>query len=626
MLRYIILVWNVNSTSNRDVAEAMRCRIQSSPVAWVSQLDRPGMYVACVNHEFSSDAAVPIDNGRGVILGTLYPSCGPGYSRQPTPIRSMTRSDSDDILRSKGRSLISSHWGYYVAALHYPENASTLVLRAPVSPLACFHVQNGTANAFFSHLDDCVDLKLAPLSINWDSITAQIVGGDHLSYETAINEIHAIECGESVSCGPGGCTRRAYWDPRTFLEERSPGSFCEAAQAIRRTTDYCVSALSSGHDKILVKLSGGLDSSIVLSSLNRAPHRPSITAVNYYSKGSGDERPFARHMAGAVNCALVECQRNQELDFHRFHDCNHTVQPVLNFSAPDTEARDIALARELNATAIFDGELGDNIFGSHPSAGALVECYRQYGLGRRFLGVALDYALLTRQSVWRTLALARHEAVGVAADPDFSALKEMQRVLGTKRVGAALLASAAAGEHYNTMGDRFLHPWLKQSRRIAPGSHSLLFGLIVVTSASYHSPFARPYDPPQVSPLVSQPLLELALRIPTHLHCTYSQDRAVARAAFADMLPPQILQRGQGKGGPDLWAREVVEKNTEFLREFLLEGILVQRRLIDKTKLETVLSPRIAKSTVIVGDIFAKLYVEAWLRAWPSAPARLAGQ
>jgi asparagine synthase (glutamine-hydrolysing) len=331
-------------------------------------------------------------------------------------------------------------------------------------------------------------------------------------------------------------------------------------------------------------------------------------------------------MAGTVNCRLMERARNQQMDFRRFLDCNRTTRPVLKFSAPDVEARNISLARELNATAIFDGELGDNIFGSHPGPGALLECFRQSGLSPGFLGVAVDYAMLTRQSLWQALALARREALSISAEPDFSASREIQRVLGAERARSAILASREAEEHYNNMADRFLHPWFKQSRRIAPGSHGLLFGLITVTSTTYHSPFSGPDDPQRVSPLISQPLVEIALRTPTHLHCKYGQDRAVARSAFADVLPPEIMQRGLGKGGPSLWAREVIESNIGFLREFLLDGVLVRRRLIDQKKLEAVLSHRIVKSTVVAGDIFAKLYIEAWLRAWQQAETPSARQ
>jgi asparagine synthase (glutamine-hydrolysing) len=480
VFRYLILVWNINSASDCDAARTIRRRMQISPVSWLSVFDRPGMYVACDGHEFSSDAAIPFDNGRGVILGTMFPSSAPRYSGEPTPIRLLPLSHSDEVLRSMGRSLISSFWGYYVAALHYPENAGAIVLRAPACSLPCFHAEQGTVHVFFSRLDDCIDLKLSPLSINWDSITAQVAGGDYLSNEPAFREIHGIECGESVHCNSSGCTRQTYWDPRSFLEERFPMKFDEAAQTVRNVTEHCVRALSSAHGRILVKVSGGLDSSIVLSSLSRAPHRPSVTAVNYFSRGSGDERSFARNIAGATNCPLVERPRNRELDFRCFLDCNRTVRPVLNFSAPDTEVRNIALARELNATAIFDGELGDNLFGSHPGPGALVECFRQSGLGRGFLGVALDYSLLTRQSLWRTLAVARREARSAAANPDFSVASEMLSVRGAKDAGSVALASAAAVEHSTNMGDRLLHPWLKQSRRIAVTAYRTGFARIAV--------------------------------------------------------------------------------------------------------------------------------------------------
>jgi asparagine synthase (glutamine-hydrolysing) len=632
MFRYIIIIWSAKNASDCDAVSNIRCRMESSPLNWRCALDRPGIYVAYIDQGLSSDTAIVVDDHRGVILGTIFRSPVPSYSSQPIPIRVLPRGYSEEILRSMGRSLISNCWGYYVAALHYPENASAAVLRGPVSPLACFHVEQGTLNVFFSCLDDCIDLKVSPLSINWDSIAAQVIGGDHLTNETAIQEIDSLECGESMECKSNGCLRRVYWDPRSFLDERSSVTFRQATQAIRQGTDYCVSALSSRHDRILVNLSGGLDSSIVLSSLGRAPHMPSLAAVNYYSPGPGDERRFARIMAGTINCQLVERPRNQELDLRRFLDCNRTARPVLNFSAPDVEARNIALARELKATAIFNGELGDNIFGSHPSPGILVESFRESGLGRTFLGVAVDYAMLTKQSLWRTLVLARHEALSVSADPDFSASREIQRALGADRARSAILASTEAAEHNDNMGDRFLHPWFRRSRFIAPGSHALLFGLITVTSATCHSPFSGPLDPPCVSPLVSQPLIEIALRMPAHLHCKFAQNRAVARAAFADALPPEILRRGRGKGGPTLWIKEVIENNTGFLREFLLDGILVRRRLIDRTKLETVLSPRIAKSTVVVGDIIAKLYIEAWLRAWqqvetlPVAPRECANR
>jgi asparagine synthase (glutamine-hydrolysing) len=622
LFRYIIVTWDVSKPRDCDAARNMLGGTQSSPANWQCALDRPGIYVAYVNSGHSAYAAIPIGDSRGVILGTLFRTPESSKSGPPAIIRRLSQSHAEETLRSAGRTLISDYWGYYVAAIHYPESASSLVLRSPVSPLACFHVRRGSFNVFFSHLDDCIDLNVTPLSINWDCVTAQVTAGDNLTRETGIREIDCLECGESVECRRDGQTKRAYWDPRSFLAECAPGHFEPAVQAIRNATEYCIHAHSSPHDRILISLSGGLDSSIVLSSLSRASHQPSTTAVTYFSAGSGDERRFARSMADAVHCRLIERPRNRELDFRRFLDCNRTVRPILNFSAPDVESRNNDLAHELNATAIFDGELGDNIFGSNPRPGVLLECWREYGLRPQFLNVALDYAMLRRRSLWGTLALARQEALSVSRESDFSASREIRRSLGAERARSGMLATAEAEEHHRKMADRFIHPWFKQSRHIAPGSFGLLFGLINVTSPALQSPFSGPDDPLQISPLVSQPLLELMLRMPRHLHFRHAQDRAVARAAYADVLPREILQRGLGKGGPDLWAKEVIENNVGFLREFLLDGVLVRRRLIDGKKLEAVLSSRIDKSTVFAGEIFSKLYIEAWIRKLQQVESR----
>jgi asparagine synthase (glutamine-hydrolysing) len=614
VLRYIIVIGDPRSPSDARSMNEVRRRHQSSSMAWRSAGDHPGFYAAYIDGEPFTNSAILLQNQRGVIFGQVFGSTDGSDGSPSEPVRGLSRNASEEIIQSMGQSLISRCWGYYVAVLRYPDRPSARVLRGPVSPLACFHMKVGTLNVFFSYLEDCAALKLAALSINWDSIAAQVVGGDYLTDETAINEITTLECGEGVDCTPGGYTKHVYWDPGRFLKDRSLSSFADATRALRGTVDHCVNAQSLEHNRILVNLSGGLDSSIVLSALARAPHKPLLTAVNYHSRGCGDERPYARPMARSVNCRLVEYARNDRLDLRCFYDCNLTVRPVLNYSAPDVEARNTTLARDSNATAIFNGELGDNIFGRNPGAGILLEYIRLNGIGPRFLSVATDYAMLTKQSLWRTLALTRQESKSLTEYGTFSALRKLQGRYGVEGASSMSLASTDAEKHYCKIADRFLHPWLKQARELAPDSHKLLFGLIAVTSTAYHSPFAAPDDPQPVSPFVSQPLAEVALRIPGYLHCSSAQDRAVARAAFAGRLPAEVLNRGLGKGGPGTWAKDVVENNSKFLRDFLLDGTLVQRGLLDQKKLETALSPRIAKSTAMVGDIFAKLYIEAWVR------------
>jgi asparagine synthase (glutamine-hydrolysing) len=622
MLRYVIAFGRSGSEEETGILNTIRLRLAASTDSWCHVLAESNLLATYVVSSSAQTVPPTLHGRRGVVFGSMYPTLKSLDRSNLGPVSTLSEEQSGTILRSQGGSLTSNFWGHYVAVLRYPDAASIIVVRSPVSPLPCLHLRVGTVSVFFSYIPDCLMLGLTALSINWDSVTAQVVGGDYLTSETGINEIGSLDCGQAMICASSGDATQSYWRPNDFLQNRQTQQFTETVRNFRETTERCVHAHASSHERILVSLSGGLDSSIILSTLTRAPHEPSLAAVTYYSRGCGDERRFARSMAQTAACPLLEHARNDQLDLRRFNDCNLTVQPVLNFSAPDAEARNMAEARKLRVSAIFNGELGDNIFGNNPSPGTLTECFRHNGPGGIFLRAISDYSMLTRQSVWRTLSLWRREQGYVAHHPDFSVSQEMRRRYGKEKAESMMLASSAAQEHYDGMADRFLHPWLRGSRRLAPGSHTLIYGLIVVTSTAYHSPFSAPDDPLQISPLISQPLVELALQTPSHLHFENGQDRAVARTAFSDVLPATILQRGLGKGGPNLWAKDVIDNNAAFLKEFLLDGILVHRNLADRKKVEAALSPKIAKSTAIVGDIFAKLYIESWLRKAKSSVGR----
>lgn len=86
--------------------------------------------------------------------------------------------------------------------------------------------------------------------------------------------------------------------------------------------------------------------------------------------------------------------------------------------------------------------------------------------------------------------------------------------------------------------------------------------------------------PPQISPLLSQPILELCLSIPTWQWVRGGRDRAVARAAFAGVLPELLLDRTT-KGSPSGFIRRVYETQGEAARGMLAGGTLVEAGLLD---------------------------------------------
>jgi asparagine synthase (glutamine-hydrolysing) len=130
-----------------------------------------------------------------------------------------------------------------------------------------------------------------------------------------------------------------------------------------------------------------------------------------------------------------------------------------------------------------------------------------------------------------------------------------------------------------------------------------------------------------INPLMSQPMLELCLRIPTWLHAAHGKDRVIARAAFEPDLPRQIVQR-TWKGSAEGHLRGMLMAHIANIRELLLEGELVKGGILDRKRVAAALSLAPTREATHAAEIFGYLCTEVWLRQtrdWqPSQLTRLA--
>lgn len=117
-------------------------------------------------------------------------------------------------------------------------------------------------------------------------------------------------------------------------------------------------------------------------------------------------------------------------------------------------------------------------------------------------------------------------------------------------------------------------------------------------------------------PLLSQPLVELCLRIPTYVLIRSGRDRAVARRAFERDLPTGIVRR-QAKGRTDQHVRNILDANLDFLRELLLDGLLVRHGFLNRAALELYLGRERSPADFQYAEILQEhACTEAWLRRW----------
>jgi asparagine synthase (glutamine-hydrolysing) len=620
MLRYISCVYDPTSASAEETAVVFKRRLHTVNHAWTAVLDRPGLMVYCTGSSYEGGGPVLLSEADGIILGTLFErnrSAHDDTARRTTVLDAKT---SSCVIATAGKSLINSHWGSYVLFLKPPHARNVMVLRGPMGRLPCFWTTFKGITILFSTVEDCVALNLHKFSVNWDCIRAQAAGGDYLTNETGVNEIATLISGECATVRDGKVSLSAYWSPSAIQAAHYAGTSADAARILEGSTQQSINALVSPHKTVLLQLSGGLDSSILLGCMNRAPTKLDIVAVNFWSRGAGgDERTFARSMAAKTGVEPLELERDRNVDLRRLLTCARTGNPVLNFCAYDQEPRLVRLAKERGATAIFTGEIGDDIFGHAAFPGTLAECLNVLGASWSFFRAAVDYADLMRVSVWKAVGQAVQHRRWARRQPYWSYfLYKRQLGIGGERN----LVTLEVVREYERQLERFIHPWFRDVQGMPFGRAMLVFALVMATSTWSHSPFGESAGSLFSMPLANQPLVEAFFTIPAHFHFRAGENGAVARQAFEAILSDAVLRRGTGKGGPGLWLHELFARNRQILRELLLDGIMVREQILDRTKLEAAISGAVSKSQVGIGELAQLLYVECWLRRWTGLETR----
>jgi asparagine synthase (glutamine-hydrolysing) len=125
------------------------------------------------------------------------------------------------------------------------------------------------------------------------------------------------------------------------------------------------------------------------------------------------------------------------------------------------------------------------------------------------------------------------------------------------------------------------HPWLIQSKHVSPAKKYQIAGL--ADGLQYYNSTMVRDDIPIRHPLLSQPIIEMCLRIPVFGHVPGKIDRELARREFADSLPPEILQRSW-KGTAAAFRNDFLRKEKRKIFDRVLDGALCARSIVDKRK------------------------------------------
>ncbi len=613
MYRYLALIWNPGDERSGMAAITLTERLTRES-RWARPLSEPGITLFHSGQHPGSSDILPLAHSAGAVFGKIF---NRHIDDPPSAARvAFDNAESAQIVASGGCRLLERYWGRYVAIVRNSHTGEVWVLRDPSGGFPCWLVVHEGVAIVCSDIADCHALQAVRLTVNWNYIAAFVAYPGLQVRATALNEVSEVQPGERLRCSSGSLERSMQWDPINIARSAPIESCEEAVASLRATTIGCVRTWAAGSGGILHNLSGGLDSSIVLSALASAPTRPALVCLNYFGSGPNeDERHYARLMAGQAGVELVECQ----LDPHvvRLQDLlslRRSPRPWFYMYELEHGRYEGELAQRYGADNLFSGAGGDGVFFQARAELAVTDYLFQHGLRAGLLGTAIDAARVSRKSIWPLLWQAvRARLFEPPWDPAGLA-KPFARTIVNNELVARLKGD-----------ESFAHPWMTPAatRGVPPGI--LWHVMSVALPPAFYSAFGSNSYPERTLPLLSQPLVELCLRLPTYLLITSGIDRALARRAFAGDLPDEIVKR-KAKGRADQHVRNILDANLEFVRELLLDGLMVQQGLLNREVLERYLTRDRSPADFQYSEILQEhLCTEAWLRSWLTTSSAAAG-
>lgn len=466
-------------------------------------------------------------------------------------------------IATRGASLLEEYWGGYVALFTDPSGAVHM-LRDPSGMLPCYMARSGTSVRAASDMPALVEP--AGATVDFSVLARMFASVDALGRRTGIASIEELLPGERLSATVAGTAINTAWSPWTHVRKRPELSFADTAEQLRCTVKDTVGAWTTCFDSILLGVSGGVDSSIVAASA--LPRTPGLRCLTMAEPGTdGDERRYAEALAGMLGVGLDA----------RFYDVGtiDLARPVLPHSPIPSgshlmqaiAAVHVALNEEKPIDAYFTGNGGDNVFCNMHSAAPLADRFLASGPTPGLFATARDLADLTGSplaSVWaHGWRRVRNRRNPHPIRSDLSGL------------------TAEAGKAALDASDR--HPWLAAPPNMLPGKKAYV--AMLARAQKSIELYPRDSAPPQIAPLLSQPILELGLTIPTWYAVRGGRDRAVARAAFGADLPPLVSER-RTKGSPSGFLRRLFDAHLPHAIALLRGGRLIEAGLLDPAYLD----------------------------------------
>ncbi|MNS15932.1 Asparagine synthase [compost metagenome] len=492
------------------------------------------------------------------------------------------------------RKLVARFWGRFTGVQFGPRGRPQALLRDPSGAMECVAwTQDGLLIAASAAFDWLLVRLRPPWRLNLDRLEQAL--RDPLSGSEALllDGPVALSPG-TVQPFPLTSSPVKIWTPGG-IAKASLGpwpSIEEASNRLETAVDEAVAGLAAFSGPLAAEISGGLDSSIVAASLvRRDPDAVRLWLNAYGSTSESDERSYVRALAARLDLVPV-CAPHVRwpLTAEGFDDLSRDFRPGLN--ALD-QAHHLDWARRIQdagADALMTGRGGDTILLQNATADVFTDRWRAQGWRALLSRDARELAAANEASLWTLVGQARRR--------DREAHPLPRRPLALLRASSGALPR---------------HPWLEDWDDFGPAKALQIAGL--VDSVTRHHPSALTRTVEVLNPLCAQPVIEACLALPAPILTCGGRERGLARHAFRDRLPPEIIER-RSKGDMTRTYGRLVQDNLAFLRPWLIQGRLASLGLVDAAAADRALTREALLWHGGYASIIVLAAFEAWVRQW----------
>lgn len=530
----------------------------------------------------SADAPTLALPGHGLVIGQVFTKDGQPISQ---------RLDIDGSAGEVASHLLQSIWGNYLAVLVDSDDSPAItLLRDPSGAMPCIYSLADGEGFITSDIGLAVDLGLHRKEIDWQAIAHGLNFPYLKTARTALKHVDELLPGSMLTCRGRDVSARSVWSPWRFVKKgvrhEDPRV---AAEDVRAAVSNVVRALSTGNDKFLVELSGGLDSSILATCLRDACPRAIFCTLVMPVAGT-DERPYARLVAEAFGQELFSVEVGFDNARFEFPVPSSSVVPAVGILQNATNEAWAAAGTLYGVDNFFSGDGGDTVFCYLKTAAPAADAFRECGIVAGIAAIG-DLAALHECTAFKAGRLA---------------LKKMlRRPRTTWKENHALLNPACV----TTVPGH--HPWMDAPSGALPGDRERVYDLI--GTQLFSDATLRAVEHSTHFPLLAQPVVEACLNVPTWMWIAGGRNRAIARQAFADLLPRGILDR-RSKGSYTGYMATVYTRNKLKIREFLEQGQLCANDLLDRPALANFFAKDLASRDLTFLRIFDLCAAENWVR------------